>query len=94
MKDYVIEQIIKVANKYKIDKIILFGSRAKGENTNTSDYDLAVFCHQLSPTEKALFCCDLEEINTLKKIDVVFIDDNIDEKLMENILTEGVVIYG
>lgn len=93
MKDYVLIQIRKIAIKYKIEKIVLFGSRARGDNSTTSDYDIAVFKNGLSPIDKALLCSDIEEINTLKKIDVVFIDGNLDDKFMENIKEEGVIIY-
>ena len=30
--DYVLEQIKKIASKYKIEKVVLFGSRARGDN--------------------------------------------------------------
>ena len=36
------EDIIKLARKYQIEKVILFGSRARGDNREKSDIDLAV----------------------------------------------------
>ena len=36
---------------------------------------------------------ELEDINTLLKFDIVFIKDNTDKKLIENIEREGVIIY-
>ena len=35
----VIEEIIVLAKKYQIDKVILFGSRARGDFRKTSDID-------------------------------------------------------
>ena len=34
--------IVKLAEKCGIDKVILFGSRARGDNSRTSDIDIAV----------------------------------------------------
>ena len=42
IKPKVIEEIRTFARKYNIDKVILFGSRARGDYRRTSDIDLAV----------------------------------------------------
>ena len=39
----VIEEIRNLAQKYDIEKVILFGSRARGDFRRTSDIDIA--CH-------------------------------------------------
>ncbi len=91
-----IKQIIKIANKYDcIDKITLFGSRARGDNRNTSDFDIAIYCES--------FCndilLDLEEIETLLNIDVTIIEkdknikNKIDENFLENIKLHEVIIF-
>ena len=41
--DSVIDIIRQSALMYNVDKIILFGSRAKGNGNDRSDYDLLVF---------------------------------------------------
>jgi hypothetical protein len=55
---------------------------------------LAVFGRQLSPGQKAQFALDIEEIPTLHKIDIVWMDDQVDLKLEANVVREGVVVYG
>ena len=42
IKPKVIEEIRTFARKYNIDKVILFGSIARGDYRRTSDIDLAV----------------------------------------------------
>ena len=42
IKPKVIQEIRTFARKYNIDKVILFGSRARGDYKRTSDIDLAV----------------------------------------------------
>ena len=42
IKESLIEEIRDLARRYSIDKVILFGSRARGDFRRTSDIDLAV----------------------------------------------------
>lgn len=88
----IIKDIIKVGSKYEVNKITLFGSRARGDNKKTSDIDLAVYCNESVQNESKVYF-ELEDINTLLKLDIVFIKDNTDKKLIENIEREGVIIY-
>lgn len=91
--DSVIEQIKSIAIRYKIDKLVLFGSRARGDNTEVSDYDIAVFGKHISPLDEATFSAEVDEVETLKKIDLVFVTDGEADDLMKNITKEGVIIY-
>lgn len=92
--DEVLQKITQIAGKYKVEKLVLFGSRARGDNSLRSDYDIAVFGNGLSSTDKARFWADIEEIDTLKKIDLVFVDEPVTDELLKNIAEEGVCIYG
>ena len=89
--DFIIKQISIIADKYDIQKIILFGSRARGDNSYTSDIDLAVYTNDSKA--KTFFILDLEEINTLLKFDVVIVNNNISKNLLRQIKKDGVVIY-
>jgi predicted nucleotidyltransferase len=91
--DEVLGQITKMAAKYPITKLVLFGSRARGDQSPVSDYDLAVFGPDLSEYAKARFSLDLEEVATLKKIDLVFAEDSATDALLRSIETEGKLIY-
>lgn len=42
IKQQVIEEICELAEKYNVRKVILFGSRARGDFKRVSDIDLAV----------------------------------------------------
>jgi predicted nucleotidyltransferase len=91
--DEVLKQICEIAKKYNTEKLVLFGSRARGDNSPVSDYDIAVFKTCISVYDKASFSLDVEDIETLKKIDIIFIDEKLEDKLMENIKKEGIIIY-
>jgi predicted nucleotidyltransferase len=88
----IISEIQKIGAKYPIEKIVLFGSRARGSSKRSSDIDLAIFTlpefkHQGS------FLSDIDNLETLLKIDFVFINEKTELKLMENIKKDGVVLY-
>lgn len=92
MKTKVAEQIKNIAGNYNIDKIVLFGSRARGTNKLLSDIDLAVF-PSTGKIEKGHFTSDIDDLDTLLKVDVVFMDESTDKTLKDNIAKEGVIIY-
>jgi len=94
---YVMEQLVEkmkmIAFNYpNIYKMILFGSRARGDFRSSSDIDLAIFSKDESSLEVANFMNDIETLDTLLKFDIVFINTNTDEKLLANINKEGIVI--
>lgn len=83
------EDIIKIAKKNGVKKVILFGSRARGDNRERSDIDLAA-----SGGDILNFYYDLEEEAwTLLMFDVVNLDRGITEELQEEIERDGVIIY-
>jgi len=91
--DSVLERIKEISLQYKVDKIVLFGSRARGDHSPISDYDIAIFENNLSALDKARLRDDVDEIETLKKIDIIFVQENITDELMESIKRDGVIIY-
>jgi hypothetical protein len=78
---------------HQIEKVLLFGSRARGDYRRSSDIDLAVFTKGISHTEQNLIEQAINEMPTPLKIDVVFMDRITKEKMISNIIKEGVVIY-
>lgn len=81
--------IIALAKKHGIIKVILFGSRARGDNIERSDIDLAVSGGNI--TEFALDA--EEEIDTLLMFDVVDIDGYVQPELLAEIERDGVILY-
>ena len=85
----VLEGIIVLAKQYDIQKVILFGSRARGDNWERSDIDLAVYGGDVTR-----FSLDVDEvIPTLLMFDVVDLDEPVQPELRAAIQREGVVIY-
>lgn len=92
LDEQLIQRIREIGRNYAIEKIILFGSRARGDHKPTSDIDLAIF--PLPEFDcRGRVISDLEDLNTLLKIDTTFINESIDAKLLKNIEKEGVSLY-
>lgn len=76
-----------------IEKAALFGSRVRGDNTERSDYDIAVY-GKLADSDKAhLHYVFSEDLPTLHKVDLVFYDDCSNAAFKKSIDTEGIIIY-
>ena len=85
----VIEEIRNFARKYQVKKVILFGSRARGDYKRTSDIDIAV-----SGGDFAEFALDVEEeTSTLLEFDIVNLDREMQDELREAIEREGKILY-
>lgn len=74
------------------DKIILFGSRGKGNFQKYSDFDLAVSNGIPDIRTERKILEDIEEIAGLYNIDIVYLN-SVDEEFKDIILKTGEVIY-
>ena len=90
LSDRIIADLEKLALEYGVVKIILFGSRSRGDNSEKSDVDIAVYgCRDF-----VNFKLDVEEkVWTLLTFDIVNMDNEISEELAGEIKRDGVVIY-
>ena len=89
IKKQVLDEILMAAEKNNIEKVILFGSRARGDYRKTSDIDLAV-----SGGRIAHFQADIEEeVSTILSFDIVNMDGSVQEELVDSIKREGKVLY-
>lgn len=89
LPDRVLRELFDFAQKYGITKIILFGSRARGTNTERSDIDIAVYGGDFD-----CFYWDVKEkIHSLLMFDIVQVDAGISDELKQEIERDGVTIY-
>ena len=87
--DVVLKDITMFAERNSVDKVILFGSRARGTNTERSDIDLAVYGGDFD----SFYWNINDNVNSLLSFDIVDADKNITEKLKKEIEKDGIVIY-
>ena len=84
-------QLAALACKYGAQRLVLFGSRARGEHRYNSDIDLAVY--GMPKGNRARFWLDAEELPTLLKLDIVHIEPGMDPAFLKNIEQDGVTLY-
>lgn len=73
-------------------RVWLFGSRARGENDASSDYDFALEGSELLPEDRWRLSEALESLRTLRHFDVVWLE-LASALLKEEISQEGICLY-
>lgn len=82
-------EISRFARSAGVEKIVLFGSRARGNNTERSDVDLAVYGGDFD----SFFWNIKENVHSLLMFDLVNVDEGISRDLEEEIERDGIVLY-
>ena len=80
IKAKVTEEIAELAKRCGVEKVVLFGSRARGDFGRASDIDMFRLLVE-------------EETSTLLQYDVLDLNQNSNTELAEIIKNEGVTLY-
>ena len=89
LSDRILRELSFFALKYSVTQIVLFGSRARGTNTERSDIDIAVYGGEFDR-----FYWDVKEkMHSLLTFDIVQADAAISDELKQEIERDGVIIY-
>ena len=90
--DKTIEQVKQLAHRYGVPKLVLFGSRARGDYRARSDYDFAVW--GCTEQQRAQFSDAVEnDLDSLYSVDLVFVNEHTDAALLENIAQDGIIMF-
>lgn len=90
--DRIKESLTPIFKSYQIEKAMLFGSVARGEDTPSSDIDILISSKTVFDLDKL---CDFEESITKavgRNVDIVFAD-YINPYMKDSIMNEAVNIY-
>ena len=82
----IVDAIVRSADP---KKIVIYGSRARGDFSETSDVDIAVECENGAEFIRNGI---EDDVRTLLKLDIVNLGD-VDQRLREEIRNEGLVVY-
>lgn len=89
LSEELIKEISTIASKWGVQKVILFGSRSRGDYGRASDIDLAI-----SGGDFTQFCLNIEENAwTLLKFDIINLNDPLEPDFRAMIQKEGVTLY-
>jgi len=81
------------SNYPEVEKVVLFGSRAKGNFYEGSDIDIAVFGEKLNFEKLLAISIDLDKIDLLQTIDLVHFEKIKEAELKKHIERVGIKIY-
>ena len=94
LKDAHREAIIaEIAANDRVERAVLFGSRATGTNTVSSDVDIALFGDRLTLTDQARLAAALDEIPMAQSVDLLLHDSIQSRTLREHIRRQGIEWY-
>ena len=86
--------IAPIAAKYGVERVYLFGSRARGDDSEDSDYDLSIDQGDLVRLKDFLNFIDELESVLNSRVDVVCRDDVGKSGFYQSMVSSEVLIYG
>ena len=94
LKDAHREAIIAViAANDRVERAVLFGSRATGTNTVSSDVDIALYGDRLTLTDHARLAAALDEIPMAQSVDLLLCNSIKSPTLLHHIQAHGIELY-
>ena len=94
LKGSTLKRIIDIfANYSKIEKVLLYGSRAKGNYKEGSDIDLALIGEEISIRDLNRILLELDELYLPYSFDLVIFDRIENNDLIDHINRVGIIIY-
>ena len=85
------EIISNIAQKYNVDSVGLFGSRARGDFREDSDYDIFIIGN-LNLDQELVLEAELEMLLN-ESVDIINLSKDNDKILLKNIINDAEVIY-
>lgn len=89
--DELYTKLANLAARYGAQRLVLYGSRARGDFHARSDVDLAVY--DMPEKQRGSFSVEAEDLPTLLKLDIVHISENMEPAFLQNIEKDGVTLY-
>ncbi len=94
LKDKYRDAVIEIlAKNPRVERAVLFGSRAMGTFTTTSDVDIALFGDELTLDDQAKLSGEIENIPMAQKVDLLIYHQIDNPKLCDHIEEYGVEWY-
>ena len=89
--DELYTKLANLAARYGAQRLVLYGSRARGDFHERSDIDLAVY--GMPEDQRSSFSMETEDLPTLLKLDIVHVSQSMNPAFLKNIEEDGVTLY-
>lgn len=89
LSENLLQELSRLGRQFNLDRIILFGSRARGTGTERSDVDIAVTGGDID----GFYWEVKENFPSLLLFDIVDLDAGITPALQQELEKDGVTIY-
>ncbi|KAI3349560.1 MULTISPECIES: nucleotidyltransferase domain-containing protein [Clostridium] len=83
--------VSNIISNHNVECVGLFGSRARGDYLDSSDYDIFIIGN-ISMEEELEIEAELEQLLD-SNIDVINLKEDMDRILLKNIVNEGIILY-
>ncbi|MBN1038908.1 type VII toxin-antitoxin system MntA family adenylyltransferase antitoxin [Clostridium cagae] len=83
--------VSNIISNHNVECVGLFGSRARGDYLDSSDYDIFIIAN-ISMEEELEIEAELEQLLD-SNIDVINLKEDMDRILLKNIVNEGIILY-
>lgn len=94
LSDTVIEELQSVFRRHQnIERVLIFGSRSKGNYRAGSDIDLAVIGKGIDYGQMLTILCEIEDLELLYSVDLIDYEEKIGTPLGNHIDRVGQVFY-
>ena len=93
IRENLYDEMLRLFKEEKLEKVILFGSRARNEYKDNSDIDLAIIFNNNDNDNYIKLFTKLEDLNTLYKFDVIDFNKITNNKLKNEIIKDGICIH-
>jgi predicted nucleotidyltransferase len=94
LSERVVERVTDVFKRHSdIEKVIIYGSRAKGTFRTGSDIDLTLLGEPLAPSLLSVVASELDALNTPYLFDLSIFSELTSQDLIEHVERVGQVFY-
>ena len=94
LKEETIAKINAVFTKYpQVEEVIIYGSRAKGNQKNGSDIDLTLKGTDLDLELRNKISLEIDDLNLPYSFDISILDQINDPDLLDHIKRRGAIFY-
>ena len=94
LSEATINKLIRVIEEHRfIERVVVYGSRAKGNYHPGSDIDLAVFSPTMSYLEQMKLADSIDDLLLPYTVDILHFEKLTNVELIDHIIRVGLVLY-